>query len=73
LDLELIVEEPDSAGSRQDLIEALVGSQTEQYGEARYTTVGYYLRTQEGVLLAGLSARFRWGGSTLKCCATGTL
>jgi GNAT superfamily N-acetyltransferase len=61
LNLRLEVEEPASTASREELIDALIAYQTEFYGESHFTSVGYFLRDEEGDLVAGLTGRFRWG------------
>jgi ribosomal protein S18 acetylase RimI-like enzyme len=59
--LELEIEQPVSQASYQVLTDAMVEYQTELYGEAHYTTVGFFLRDANGGMQAGLSGRFRWG------------
>jgi ribosomal protein S18 acetylase RimI-like enzyme len=61
VDLDLVVEEPVSEASRQQLTEQLIAYQSALYGEPHYATLGLFLRDDGGQLQAGLSGRFRWG------------
>ena len=59
-DLWLQFEEPASPDSTDELTREMVAHQTGTYGESNYTTVGLFLRDEEGALQAGLTGRLRW-------------
>jgi GNAT superfamily N-acetyltransferase len=61
VDLDLVIEEPVSQASRQQLTERLIAYQSALYGEPNYAMLGLFLRDGAGQLQAGLSGRFRWG------------
>lgn len=60
-DLSVETELPLRDESRRALGEALLRYQATQHGDPEFTTLGIFLRDEDGELRGGLSGRFRWG------------
>jgi ribosomal protein S18 acetylase RimI-like enzyme len=59
--LQLEVEEPPTAESRQQVVDGLLAHFAEGFGDAGFRAVGFFLRDESGEIAGGLTGRFRWG------------